>query len=66
MNETANLLEIVLNGDTKAACLLAAEVHREISLDDINTSTPQLSDLQIETSNVGVWIDPIGNWEENY
>ncbi|XP_074032748.1 inositol polyphosphate 1-phosphatase isoform X2 [Leptinotarsa decemlineata] len=56
--ETSNLLEKVLNGDRIAAELLAAEVHKEIELAEINTTIPQ-QDFCIDLTELGVWIDPI-------
>ncbi|CAL8118549.1 unnamed protein product [Orchesella dallaii] len=55
---TAKLLSQVLDGDMDAAKLLAEEVHREIKLDERETSL--LPHDLIETyENIGIWIDPI-------
>jgi hypothetical protein len=49
----------VLSGDTQAAEMLAAEVHRDISVDEVNTDTKQLQ-LDLPLEQCGMWIDPIG------
>ncbi|ODM87819.1 Inositol polyphosphate 1-phosphatase, partial [Orchesella cincta] len=55
---TAELLSQVLDGDMDAAKLLAEEVHRDIKLDERETSL--LPHDLIETyENIGIWIDPI-------
>lgn len=56
--ETSNLLETVLNGDQIAAALLAAEVHREIHVEDIKTNLRQ--EFEVALEKLGIWIDPIG------
>jgi hypothetical protein len=57
--ETADLLQVVLNEDAQAAELLAAEVHREVFLDDVNTKRPT-GDFRVCLEDLGIWIDPIG------
>lgn len=57
--ETSCLLEKVLNGDTKAANLLAVEVHKDIEIETITSNIPEL-DFEIDLEILGVWIDPIG------
>lgn len=56
--ETSNLLEIVLNGDHVAATLLAAEVHRDLNIEDINTDVPSKK-FGVNFDELGIWIDPI-------
>lgn len=58
--ETADLLENVLNGDKKAASLLAEEVHRIIEIEEVNTKIPE-EKCRLEVEKIGIWIDPIGN-----
>lgn len=58
-DQTSALLEKVLNGDKQAAELLALEVHKDIEIDTIRTVAPR-GDFDIDLSNLGVWIDPIG------
>lgn len=59
--ETAEMLEKVLNDDKTAANLLAAEVHKEIDIETINTAKlPDNCDLNINLNDLGIWIDPIG------
>lgn len=53
--DTAGLLERVLDGNHTAAKLLANAVHIEL------TDPPlQLGPLPLDTSNIGIWVDPIG------
>lgn len=49
----------VLSGDTQAAEMLAAEVHRDIVVDEVNTDT-NLPLLDLPLEQCGMWIDPIG------
>lgn len=58
--ETAELLGKVLDGDNRAAELLAVEVHKDILMDDINTKISGCLDLEISLDDLAVWIDPIG------
>lgn len=60
--ETAELLFKVLDGDKNAADILAAEVHKNIVMDDINSQISSCLNLDIPVSNLGVWIDPIGKY----
>lgn len=58
--ETATLLQKVLDQKQTAAKLLAAAIHQEVvlsdsALDDVAVAIP--------TESMGVWIDPIGNME---
>jgi hypothetical protein len=39
--------------------MLAAEVHRDISVDEVNTDT-KLPELDLPLEQCGMWIDPIG------
>ncbi|GLV42094.1 Inositol polyphosphate 1-phosphatase [Carabus blaptoides fortunei] len=64
-NETADLLKIVLDGNSHAARILAAEVHRTISLSDINVGNNSIpEDIHLDTDNLGIWIDPIDSTAE--
>ncbi|XP_069682433.1 inositol polyphosphate 1-phosphatase isoform X2 [Periplaneta americana] len=60
---TAALLSTVLCGDIQAANVLAAEVHKDISVEelDLEDSLPLL-DLPLE--QYGMWIDPIDSTAE--
>jgi len=59
VDSTAKLLEKVLDGNEKAAKLLAEQVHSSVTLS--NTVTSQLPANLIDSfAEVGVWIDPIG------
>lgn len=60
--KTAELLYKVLDGDKNAADILAAEVHKNIVMDDINSQISSCLNLDIPVSNLGVWIDPIGKY----
>lgn len=57
---TADMLEAVLNGDNEAAQLLAAEVHRDVKVEDVTMDSTDLPEDSIDLTKVGVWIDPIG------
>lgn len=59
---TAETLEKILDGNSRAATILANEVHREIDIKDVNIGDVPLPDaLQVEMKTLGIWIDPIGN-----
>lgn len=62
---TAALLSQVLNGDTTAGDLLAAEVHRKISIDFDSVELNCIpNDLVLPLNQFGIWIDPIDStWE---
>ena len=55
VEETASLLEKVLNGNHTASLLLANAVHVEL-----NDPPLQLGPLPLNTSNIGIWVDPLG------
>lgn len=57
--ETAAGLEAVLDGHSKAAEALAAEVHRSVDYDTTLENIPELPE-SLDYSNLGIWIDPIG------
>nr|CAH7717482.1 unnamed protein product [Callosobruchus chinensis] len=57
--ETACLLKSVLSGDQLAANLLAAEVHKEIDIKDVDTKIPA-EEFEVELNDLAIWIDPIG------
>ncbi|VEN57918.1 unnamed protein product [Callosobruchus maculatus] len=56
--KTAHLLKRVLSGDQLAANLLAAEVHKEIDLKDVDTNIPS-TDFEVDLHDLAIWIDPI-------
>ncbi|XP_021922841.1 inositol polyphosphate 1-phosphatase isoform X3 [Zootermopsis nevadensis] len=64
---TATLLSTVcrsvLSGDTQASEMLAAEVHRDIGVDEVNTDT-NLPLLDLPLEQCGMWIDPIDSTSE--
>ncbi|KAK9879364.1 hypothetical protein WA026_004212 [Henosepilachna vigintioctopunctata] len=61
--DTADLLATVLNGNNDAAVLLAEEVHKSVSLEEINTiRCPEYFSLDID--RLGIWIDPIDSTSE--
>lgn len=44
-----------------AAALLSKEVHRDIVLTDVAIESKNIpTDFEIDISNLGIWIDPIG------
>jgi len=56
---TKEMLDQVLGQNTKAAELLSAELHKNISLDSAEAAT--IPDNFIESyAELGIWIDPIG------
>lgn len=55
--ETAALLASVLDGDHTAASLLAQAIHQNPAT--IDTITDSLT-LSLSPSDLGIWIDPIG------
>lgn len=57
--QTAELLSKVLNDDPEAAHLLAEEVHRDLTIDDVATQRPDV-EISLNYAKLGVWIDPIG------
>lgn len=60
LNETTELLQKVLQGDSLAASTLASEVHRIVTPDKTNEEVSENFDTDMES--VGVWIDPIGTF----
>ncbi|XP_046617074.1 inositol polyphosphate 1-phosphatase [Neodiprion virginianus] len=63
-DDTANLLEKVLNNDSEVANLLAVEVHREIQLSDVPGNNHVPDNLKLTTDALGIWIDPIDSTAE--
>lgn len=57
VEETAALLATVLDGDHTAASLLAQAIHQNPATIDAITDTLTLS---LSLSDLGIWIDPIG------
>lgn len=55
VQETASLLEKVLDGNHSASSLLANAVHIELSDPPL-----QLGPLPLDTRNIGIWVDPLG------
>lgn len=49
----------VLSGDTQAAEMLAAEVHRDLTLQEVDADD-DLPQLSLPLEKCGMWIDPIG------
>lgn len=58
--ETAALLATVLDGDQTAATLLAHAIHQDAKLTLTDTGTDDLH-IPLSPSDLGIWIDPIGN-----
>lgn len=60
--ETTNLLTQVLDNDEHTAMLLASEIHRDISINEVPIDNIDLNSyhLEIDVNDVGIWIDPIG------
>lgn len=58
----ACLLAILHDEQAEAAKILANEVHREIAYDkEISEEIPELTN-DVDYSQLGVWIDPIGRY----
>ena len=55
VQQTASLLETVLDGNQTAALLLAKAVHMEL-----NDPPLRLGPLPLNTKNIGIWVDPLG------
>ncbi|KAF5305497.1 hypothetical protein FQA39_LY01588 [Lamprigera yunnana] len=65
VDDTANVLMKVLNGDNVAAKLLAEEVHRQVALEDVDAFAEYLPEnVQLDCEGLGVWIDPIDSTAE--
>ncbi|XP_059621328.1 inositol polyphosphate 1-phosphatase [Phlebotomus argentipes] len=62
LEETANLLEKVLNGNKLVADLLAAEVHRSVVTDEAQSI--EGVEGEISPADVGIWVDPIDGTAE--
>lgn len=56
--ETAKLLATVLDGDQAAAALLAGAIHQDPAT--IEATIDGLT-VPLKPSELGIWIDPIGN-----
>ena len=62
--KTAELLRKVLDDDQVTADLLSREVHREIVLTDVAVHSRDIpTDFDIDISDLGIWIDPIGMFD---
>lgn len=52
-----------MDGDSRAAHILATEVHRDISMENVNIGSVALpTDIDIDLTKLGIWIDPIGKY----
>lgn len=61
--ETCALLVNVLDGDVDAARILARTVHSSVLLDILSGDhKARLSKVDFSTDNLGIWIDPIGEF----
>lgn len=61
--ETTQLLAEVLDDDAEIAELLASEIHKEITLDEVPVDINIAScDFDIDIDDLGIWIDPIGKF----
>lgn len=64
VSETADVLNKVLNNNKEAAHLLAKALHEEVSM-DVGSKVTNLT-LQLDLSNIGIWIDPIGKKKKEF
>ena len=55
-----SLPDTVLDGNSKAASLLANVVHQEITM--ATPSDLDAVEAEVDMNNVGIWIDPIGGY----
>ena len=60
LQSTTNLLSIALDGNSKAAHLLASAVHESVDIPPRPTEIDQLRNIEFDAAKFGVWIDPIG------
>lgn len=60
IEETTQLLAKVMGSDIATAELLANEVHKDVQCLDIPMIAELPSDFDIDISDLGIWIDPIG------
>lgn len=64
---TAEMLEKILDGNHHAATILATEVHREIDVSDVQTGSVEIpTNLTVDMTELGIWIDPIGKLIYHY
>lgn len=61
-SNTALLLKEVLNGDTKAAHLMAETIHDAVSIDDVPVQILPDDGPNLDFKELALWIDPIGNY----
>jgi hypothetical protein len=60
--QTALLLRSVLDGNERAAALLARVIHEDVPFTITDESSLQkLGSTSLPEESVGIWIDPIGN-----
>lgn len=62
LDDTAERLGNVLNGNEECGRLLAAEVHRDIVLD--NSEELPKDEISLDFNDLGIWIDPIDGTNE--
>lgn len=62
LDETAERLCNVLNGNDECGRILAAEVHRDIVLDNFD-ELPK-DEISLDFDDMGIWIDPIDGTNE--
>ena len=60
LDNTAEQLSIALDGRANLAERLAALVHSDIKPNTDKGAIEELGTLEIDTDQLGIWIDPIG------
>lgn len=64
VDETLRCLIEALDDDLESARSLAEAAHEQFTLSDLNVDTyPPEETININIENVGIWIDPIGDYK---
>lgn len=59
-SNTISLLEKILNGDAKAARLMADTIYDTVSIDDVPVQILPDDGPNLDFEELALWIDPIG------
>lgn len=58
--DTALMLAELFNDDREIANILAREIHRDVSIEEINTKIVSDETISLDIEQLSIWIDPIG------
>ena len=58
--ETASLLSKVLEGHDKLVQLITTAIYEPLPLALSSEHVREMEDVEVNTANIGLWIDPIG------